>query len=229
MQPKKTKLAAGPDAEITLFSYLPSGSGSGKVRGRAVIAHGAGADQSHPFMVNFSEGLAARGIETTTFNFLYTERQKKSPDKNDALEMVWTKVFESMKNPVVIGGKSMGGRIASQIVANGVAAAGLFFLGYPLHPPGQPKKLRIAHWPKIKVPCLFVQGSRDAFGSLEELAKYTDKLGGAFDVHPVHGGDHSLNVGKKDLKERATTQEAVLADAMDAVADHVASLCGKSK
>ncbi|HEX7667051.1 MAG TPA: alpha/beta family hydrolase [Polyangiaceae bacterium] len=221
--PKTTKLAITEDVEITLRTYAAKGA----AKGNAVLAHGAGADQSHPFMIAFSEGLAERGIETTTFNFGYTERKKKSPDPNDTLEACYRKVFEQVKKPVVLGGKSMGGRIASQIVAGGVAAKGLFFLGYPLHPPGQAKKLRIAHWPKITVPCLFVQGSRDPFGSPEELAKYTDKLGGAFDVHPVAGGDHSLGVTKKALAEQGKTQEQILDDAMNAVADFVAARCKK--
>lgn len=223
MPPTKSRIEISESTEITLITYSPRKS----VRGRAVLAHGAGADQGHPFMVAFAEGLAERGIETTTFNFGYTERKKRSPDPNDALEACYRKVFEHVKKPVVLGGKSMGGRIASQIVAGGAPAKGLFFLGYPLHPPGQAQKLRIAHWPKIAAPCLFVQGSRDPFGSPEELAKYTDRLGGAFDVHPVAGGDHSLGVTKKALAEQGKTQPEVLADAMNVVAAFVAACCTK--
>ncbi len=223
MPPTKSRIEISEGATIALQTYEPRKG----VRGRAVLAHGAGADQTHPFMVAFAEGLAERGIETTTFNFGYTERKKKSPDTNATLEACYRKVFASMKKPVVLGGKSMGGRIASQIVAGGAAARGLFFLGYPLHPPGQAQKLRIAHWPKITVACLFVQGSRDPFGSPEELAKYTGELGGSFDVHSVTGGDHSLGVTKKVLAEQGKTQAEVLADAMNAVAVFIAACCKK--
>src|SRR5438552_18959469 len=118
-------------------------------------------------MREFALGLAARGIDSMTFNFLYTEQKRKLPDSKERLESCYRAVIDAAlkhaklkKNRLVIGGKSMGGRIASQVAAaEGDRVAGLVFLGYPLHPPGRPDKLRYAHLKEIKRPMLFVQGS----------------------------------------------------------------------
>lgn len=167
--------------------------------GTLILAHGAGADQRHPFMIAWAEGLAQRGFDVVTFNFRYTEKKRASPDKNDALERCWRAVAETARawelaKPLALGGKSMGGRIASQIAPSTECAA-LVFLGYPLHPPKQPQKLRVAHWPRIAVPALFVQGTRDNFGTPDELRAHLGSMNAA--VIPVEGGDHSFAVPKK--------------------------------
>lgn len=214
MATKTKKLEIDEKHEITLISY----AAGAKPRARFVLAHGAGADQNHRFMVLFAEGLAERGVETTTFNFVYTENKKRAPDKAPLLESTYRAVVEAIGAPVFIGGKSMGGRIASQIAANGTDVLGLIFLGYPLHPPGKPEQLRVAHWPKITAPILFVQGERDAFGSPDEILAQTKALKAKFLMYPVPGGDHSLGVGKKALALAGLTQEKVYSDAMDAIA-----------
>jgi hypothetical protein len=214
MPAKKRIIEIAEDAEITAYFY----SHAVPTRGRFVLAHGAGADQSHPFMKLFGEGLAARGIETTTFNFLYTERKKRAPDPPAVLENCYRAVVKAVGAPCFIGGKSMGGRIASQIAAAGEKVSGLIFLGYPLHPPGKPEQLRVAHWPKISVPLLFVQGERDAFGSPDEIKAQTKKLKAPFEIFPIAGGDHSLGVGKKNLAAAGTTQEKIYESAMDEIA-----------
>jgi predicted alpha/beta-hydrolase family hydrolase len=214
MATKKRTIHIDADAEITAYFY----SHSTKPKAHFVLAHGAGADQSHPFMKRFGEGLAERGIETITFNFLYTERKKRAPDPPAVLEKTYRAVVNEVGAPCFIGGKSMGGRIASQIAANGSDVLGLIFLGYPLHPPGKPEQLRVAHWPKITAPLLFVQGERDAFGSPTEIKAQTKKLKAPFEIFPISGGDHSLGVGKKALKEAGTTQEQIDDGAMDAIA-----------
>ena len=110
------------------------------------------------------------------------------------------------RNALVLGGKSMGGRIASQIAAGDAAdLAGLVLLGYPLHPPGQAEKLRVKHLSNIKVPMLFVQGSRDAFGTPEELEPFLKKLKSGVMLYVVEGGDHSFKVPKRS----SVTQEEV--------------------
>src|SRR5262245_41502150 len=176
------------------------------------LGHGAGSGQMSSFMVNFSNELASRGIDTVTFNFLYTELGRGAPDRNDALESCYRAVIESIrkhtklkKNKLAIGGKSMGGRIASQVAASGQVGdiAGLVFLGYPLHPPGNPEKLRSAHLPNIKSPMLFVQGSRDTFGTEDELRPIVKKLRGRATLYVVAGGDHSLKVSKNVEKQAA--------------------------
>ena len=129
----------------------------------------------------FLEGLkqqAGRGLDVLTFNFLYTEQRRRAPDRTEALDACYRAAVGAARrhfarDRVFIGGKSMGGRIASQVAAQGVegveSLSGLVFLGYPLHPPGKPEQRRDAHLPAIAQPMLFVQGSKDAFGTAAEL------------------------------------------------------------
>jgi predicted alpha/beta-hydrolase family hydrolase len=168
-----------------------------------ILGHGAGAGQTSAFMVNFATELASRGIDAVTFNFFYAEHRRGAPDPNDKLEACYRAVIEAVRrhkklarNRLAIGGKSMGGRIASQVAAAGAGVlAGLVFLGYPLHPPGKPEKLRSKHLPLIESPMLFVQGSSDVFGTAGELRPIVKKLSRAT-LHVIEGGDHSLKVPK---------------------------------
>jgi uncharacterized protein len=174
---------------------------------RLVLAHGAGADQHHDFLVRTAEGLAARGLEVVTFNFLYTEAGRKAPDRAPLLEACWRAVIEKLPGSF-IGGKSMGGRIASQVAAAGVEGVqGLVFLGYPLHPPHRPEKRRDAHLPSITQRMLFVQGERDPFGGEEELRPLAKKL--RAELYVVRGGDHSLTVPKRGFPSQAEVDAAV--------------------
>lgn len=166
-----------------------------------VVAHGAGAGQMSPFMVRTAGGLAARGLSCATFDFSYIEAGRRVPDSAPLLETRWREAIAAGAEafpdlPLFIGGKSMGGRIASQVAAKGSARiAGLVFLGYPLHPPGKPQQRRDAHLPGIKERMLFVQGSRDAFGTAEEIRALLPQLQRAT-LHEVSGGDHSFKVGR---------------------------------
>jgi predicted alpha/beta-hydrolase family hydrolase len=186
-----------------------------------ILGHGAGANQLSGFMRLFAAGLAERGVDVMTFNFLYTEQGRKIPDPPSRLEGCYRAVIEAALkhkklkgNRLVIGGKSMGGRIASQVAAQNTGDIdGLVFLGYPLHPPGRPEKLRSEHLPKIKAPMLFVQGARDAFGTKEEIAGTIKKLKLPATLYAVQGGDHSLKVPKK----ANTSQENVYNDVMDQI------------
>jgi predicted alpha/beta-hydrolase family hydrolase len=172
---------------------------------RLILAHGAGADQRHDFLVRMAEGLAARGLEVVTFNFFYTEAKKRAPDKPPLLEACWRAVIEKFGGGF-IGGKSMGGRIASH-VADADGVEGLVFLGYPLHPPHQPEKRRDAHLPAIKKPMLFVQGERDPFGGEDEIRPLAEKL--RAELYMVRGGDHSLTVPKRGHPPQAEVDAAV--------------------
>jgi predicted alpha/beta-hydrolase family hydrolase len=204
------------DPPVTALLYAAK-----RASGRAlVLAHGAGAPQTHPFMVRYAEGLSARGVDVLTFNFAYAERGSGRPDSSDALEARWLEAIAFTRNKLVgrvlfIGGKSMGGRIASQVAARDDAGelAGLVFLGYPLHPPGAPKKLRAAHLPRVRAPMLFVQGTRDPFGTPKEIAKVARRLAIEPEFHVVPGGDHSFSVRKSD----GVPQEQVHEDAMNAI------------
>jgi predicted alpha/beta-hydrolase family hydrolase len=189
-----------------------------------VLGHGAGADQRHRFMVRHAEALAARGLRVVTFNFVYSEQKRRAPDRNDALERCFRAVVEDVRQPgrpLAVGGKSMGGRIASQVVAGGLdRVCALVFLGYPLHPPGKPETLRSAHLSKIEAPMLFVQGERDTFGSPDELSPILQGLPHA-QLMGIAGADHSLEVGKK------ADQSAVDAQIDDRIAAFVLNAAGK--
>ena len=168
-----------------------------------LLGHGAGASQTSDFMVNFAEGLTARGVDVVTFNFLYTEQGRRAPDRQDKLETCYRAVIHAVQktlnaNKFFIGGKSMGGRIASQVAATDNAGiSGLVFLGYPLHPPGKPDTLRAEHLSKIQRPMLFVQGERDTFGTPDELKPIISKLTPTCTIYAIANGDHSFTVPKK--------------------------------
>jgi predicted alpha/beta-hydrolase family hydrolase len=189
-----------------------------------VVAHGAGAGQSSPFMVQAARGLAERGISCATFDFAYITAGKRVPDPAPVLEARWRDVIAAASEtfrglPLFIGGKSMGGRIASQVAAQGYPGlSGLVFLGYPLHPPGKPQQRRDAHLPAIAEPMLFVQGTRDAFGTADEIRALLPRLPRAT-LHAIEGGDHSFRISGKG----APAPHAVLAGILDRVAGWIAS------
>ena len=193
-----------------------------------ILAHGAGAPQSSAFMVDFARGLARRGCQAVTFNFPYTEQGRRLPDRAPTLEACFRDVIAAIRaradlgtGPLVIGGKSMGGRIASHLAAQGVAdLAGLVALGYPLHPPGRPERLRDAHLARIRQPMLIVQGSRDAFGTPEELRPALVPLGATATLQVVEGGDHSFKVPKRG----PITQEEVFERVQDEIARWIGRL-----
>ncbi len=196
-----------------------------------ILAHGAGAPQASPFMTQFASGLADRGIEIVTFDFVYMEQRRRAPDRAPKLEACYRAVIDATRAGMptarprlLVGGKSMGGRIASQVVAkdaHDLGVAGLVFLGYPLHPPGRPEKRRDAHLPDIDAPMLFVQGSRDTFGTEAELRPVVESCRRAR-LHVVEGGDHSLKIRGKG----APPHEEIYAQVMDVIAHFVTSVAG---
>jgi uncharacterized protein len=220
-------LEIAPSEPISALVYAAeSGAGLAGADISLILGHGAGAGQNSPFMVKFATALASRGIETITFNFAYTESGRRVPDRNDRLEAAWRRIIAAYRagevgarsRRLAIGGKSMGGRIASQVAATkderaGDGIAGLVFLGYPLHPPGRPDKLRSAHLPQIRAPMLFVQGSRDAFGTPEELAPILNTLHAPAELCVIEDGDHSFKV----RKSAPLSQSAVFDFILDAV------------
>lgn len=191
---------------------------------RLILAHGAGAGMDSGFMQSFAEGLAERGVYTVRFEFPYMVRRRKgvrgAPDRPAVLMQTWKDVVAAVGSPLrtCIGGKSMGGRIAS-MVADELNVAGLVCLGYPFHPPGQPEKLRTAHLAKLKTAALIVQGSRDTFGTAEEIESY--ELSKAIRVLSLADGDHSL------VPRRASGFSAAshFTSALDAVEKFVRARC----
>ena len=192
-----------------------------------ILAHGAGAPQLHPFMVTFARAFSERGVDAVTFNFLYAEQRRKVPDRMPQLVACYRAVIEaaraelpSARERLFIGGKSMGGRAATHVAAADAALdlAGLVLLGYPLHPPGRADRLRDAHLPEVRRPMLFVQGSRDTFGTPSELKPILASLEPLPTLHHVEGGDHSFKVSGRDARSR---QAAVYAEIQDTVADWI--------
>ncbi len=202
MEPETLNITVNERESVTALLY-PAPK-SVRLGATIVLGHGAGANQLSGFMREFAHGLATRGFDAMTFNFLYTEQKRKLPDSKERLEGCYRAVIDAAvkhpklkKNRLVIGGKSMGGRIASQVAAaDGKNIAGLVLLGYPLHPPGKPDKLRDAHLKDVRAPMLFVQGSRDAFGTKEEIREVIKRLGLPAKLYVVEGGDHSFKVPK---------------------------------
>jgi hypothetical protein len=180
-----------------------------------VLGHGAGAGQKSAWMVNAARAVAERGISGATFDFAYIAAGRKVPDKAPVLEAHWRAVLDEARKafdglPLFIGGKSMGGRIASQIAAQGVdGVKGLVFFGYPLHPPGRPEQRRDAHLPLIAQPMLFIQGSDDQFGNERELRDLLPRLQDAT-LHVIKGGDHSFKVRGGAKAVEAAFEEAIL-------------------
>ncbi len=149
-----------------------------------------------PSLVALADTLSAEDLGVVRFNFPYAEAKRKVPDPQRTLETCYRTVADHVRqraSRLFLGGRSMGGRIASHIVADGVEATGLVFLSYPLHPPGQPKRLRTRHLQKITVPMLFIQGSRDAFAQPDLLRNTLADLPKAT-LHVVDGADHGLKV-----------------------------------
>jgi hypothetical protein len=192
--------------------------GPGTVTARLYEAEG------HPFMTAFAGALAALGIDVVTFDFPYMEQKRRVPDRAPVLETCYRAVIEATRRDrpntvdgLFIGGKSMGGRIATQIAAADPALplAGLVLLGYPLHPPGNPARRRDAHLPDIHVPVLVVQGSRDTFGTPDELQAVLRRMTPAPTLHVVDGGDHSFRIagaGKAGQAQVEARVQQVIAD-----------------
>jgi len=187
-----------------------------------VLGHGAGAGQDSRFMVEFSTALASLGITTVTFNFPYTEEKRRVPDRREVLESCYRAVIEKVRrdvsakdDPIFIGGKSMGGRMATHVAAAdpGLKLGGLVLLGYPLHPPGRPAERRDQHLSAIRRPMLFVQGSRDTFGAPQELQPVLDRLEPKPTLFVVDGGDHSFKVARsRNQAEVFRSIQKVIAD-----------------
>jgi uncharacterized protein len=190
--PSEFSIALETSAPTTALVYPGAGDGS-SARAALVLAHGA-------------------GLDVVTFNFPYTEQRRKIPDRAPVLEACYRAVIsgvrdqlESAQRALFVGGKSMGGRIATQVAAADAALpiAGLVLLGYPLHPPGKPTERRDKHLPSVSRPMLFVQGTRDAFGTPDELTPLLQTLNPPPTLYPVPQGDHSFKLSRKDPAAQA--------------------------
>ena len=185
-----------------------------------VVAHGAGAGMEHPFMSGFTRAMNSLGFATLRFNFPYREAGRRFPDRPPVAIATWRAVTDaataraaaagSPDEPIWASGKSFGGRMASMAVADGMPAAGLVFLGYPLHPPGKPEKARDEHLPGITVPMLFLQGRNDPFAiPNEQLDDVVRRIGPNATLDWIEEANHSFEV--KGAKRPAAEVGAGLA------------------
>ena len=180
-----------------------------------VLAHGAGAGMTHPFMTAIAEGLAERGIATLRYQFPYMEQGSKRPDAPKlAQATVRAAVLEASRLPLALfaGGKSFGGRMTSQAQAGAPLAGvrGLAFLGFPLHPAGKPSDARAKHLSDVRVPVLFVQGTRDKLAELPLIEPIVRRLGTSASLHLVQEADHSFHVlARSGRNDRDAMSEVV--------------------
>ena len=191
-------------------------------KGLFVLAHGAGAGMTHPFMEHVAVQLAARRVATLRYNFPYMEQGRGRPDTpRVAVATVRAAVrvacMEAPGLPCIAGGKSFGGRMTStaqaELPLEGVV--GLVFLGFPLHRPGVPGRERAEHLQRIRVPMLFLQGTRDALADLDAITSVCNELGVNASLHVVDGGDHSFKVPKTSGR----THEDVMTELAQGIAD----------
>ena len=199
----KNEMVTIPITETEKVSGILSIPDSGTETG-VIIAHGAGNDMNHPTLSFWADGLTKEGYLTLRFNFLYRDKGKKSPDSQDVLYRAWQGAYrflaehpEHRPKHIVAAGKSLGGRIASQLAAEGMLAVErLIFLGYPLHAPGRKDRLRDSHLYKIASPMFFFAGTRDQLCDLELLRQVLSKLIAPWELEVIEGGDHSFHVPK---------------------------------
>lgn len=197
--------------ETTSAVYRPGGENGGVV---FVAAHGAGGRLNDKSMLALAKEVESRKIGMVRFNFLYREKGSGRPDQMPRLEKCFEAVVAKVReelNPrvLIIGGRSMGGRAASVMAAKNFPCDGLLLLAYPLHPPGQPEKLRDAHLPDIRVPVLCFSGTRDPFITPELMTKVLERVKTKWEMHWLEGADHSFHVTKSSGRSDAQVLDEV--------------------
>lgn len=200
------------------IDYLPGQSPA------LILAHGAGTDMDAPLLRYLHETLTGRGVLSVRFNFPYRERGAKLPDRAPALEQTWRAVIDAVDadpelapGRLLLGGRSMGGRMASHVAAAGAHCDGLALLGYPLHPARKLQRLRNAHFGQLRCPVLFVQGDRDALCDLELLRAALTEIRAPVHLHVIAGADHSFHV----LKRIGRSEAQVWQEIVDVLSDWI--------
>ena len=195
-----------------------------------LLAHGAGAGSDAPALVGVADALEAAGVPSLRFDYPYRQRGRKSPDRAPVLEAATREAAarlaaraELEPGRLVLGGRSMGGRYCSMVAADPdepVPALGLLLLGYPLHPAGKPDQLRVEHFPRLHMPCLFISGTRDALAGQDELTDAAKAIPGPVTFHWLETADH----GYKPLKSSGRSASDVVAEVAEVAAGWVISL-----
>lgn len=214
----KNELIEIPISESEKVSGILSIPDAGQMDTGVILAHGAGSDMNHPMLAFLAEGLADAGYLNLRFNFVYRERGRKSPDRQDLLYRAWDGGYRALaEHPdhrpkhIVAVGKSMGGRIASQMAAeNRLPVDRLIFLGYPLHAPGKKDRLRDGHLYEIRIPMLFFAGTRDQLCDLQLLRQVLSKVSAPWELEVIEGGDHSFHVPKSYAIDSTEIHEQIL-------------------
>lgn len=182
-----------------------------------LLAPGASAGRDQPALVRLDRALTGAGLAVERMDFPYRLAGRRAPDRPPvlvaAVEEAATALarrLDATTDQLILGGRSMGGRMCSVAVAHGLPAAGLLLVSYPLHPPGRPERLRVEHFPALALPCLFVSGTRDPFGSPAELEEATGAIPGPVTRHWIEGGDHSLRAKDDEVVSSALEWVAVV-------------------
>lgn len=212
MTPRAERVRIDADHQVSTLLDLPPKGTQTNAGHALILAHGAGNDMRAPLLGHVAATVAGAGIPVLRFNFPYKERGAKAPDRAPRLEACYRAVADHLRaDPALgierlfLGGKSMGGRMASHLAAAGYPCAGLVFLGYPLHPPNRPERPRADHLTDIPCPMLFVQGTRDPLCRLELLEPILAGLPVPVELHRIEGGEHSFKV----LKRLGRSEQAV--------------------
>ena len=217
MNTHNVSIPLGDDERVSGVLSVPGDFERDRTMG-VIFAHGAANDMNNPLIQFVSRGLALVGYVTLRFNFLYKEKGKKSPDSQAKLVQTWQSVYRFLSThpkfgteTIVACGKSMGGRVASQMVAEGLLPVSkLVFLGYPLHAPGKKDQLRDAHLYTIPIPMLFLAGTRDTLCDLNILKTVLDRLKAPWDLEVIESGDHSFRVPKSHPVSQEDTYAQIL-------------------
>ncbi|HEX4586143.1 MAG TPA: alpha/beta family hydrolase [Burkholderiaceae bacterium] len=207
---QRWRVKADADEEISAIFEPARAPGTGAL---FICAHGAGGHMNDSGMLAASEQLRSRGLHVVRFNFLYREKQSARPDPMPRLKQCTVAVVEHVRRVVrpdalILGGRSMGGRAASMLAADSYPCDGLLLLAYPLHPAGQPQKLRDAHLERIQVPVLCLNGTRDALCQRDLMEQAISRLSDRWTMHWLQGADHSFHV----LKSSGRTDQDVLTE-----------------
>jgi len=215
------KIRVDPNLEVSSVWAIPDDY-LGREGSAIILAHGAGNDMENPFMRHFHLAFAEAGLLSVKFNFPYKELGRKAPDRMPVLESTWRAVIGAVRmDPALapkrlfLAGKSMGGRVASRVAAQGEPCQGLIFFGYPLHPPKQTDRLRIEHWGGLSCPTLFVQGTRDPLCDLDLLRSRLPLLSAPVTLKVIEGGDHSFKVPKSSGRTEGMVWQEIDAVILD--------------
>ena len=215
-------IPVGGEERVSAVIAVPERYGERKKTG-IIISHGAGNDMDNPMIVFLAEGLAEAGYLTLRFNFPYREKGRKKPDPQHELVSTWQSVYRYLKensefkpDKIIATGKSMGGRVAAQMSADGLLKPErLVFFGYPLHAPGKKDQPRDAHLYQIKIPMLFFAGTRDPFCDLATMKEVLGRLDASWDLETIDGGDHSFDLPKSAETSQQEVYDRILSKTIE--------------